>query len=236
MVDNTKFLADNVVLNDINGVNLVATRGAGDDVLVSYVGFENSVKNVMRPIFKAFIGDFYVNKAEKYKNSDINDGVFLYLLLGKEPRVLLKADFPDLAAFYGFSTESFNTPTIFDFPRYMDRGGSFSFAEKFEGKVKEHSLRIDNAGVLTTSTNGKHKHPMTFTDISGESRTTAYINDSLQDPALGGNGGVNTGEAGDHSHTMPAHGHSGKGGDAGAVENTPNHQYEQLYVRAKLLF
>jgi len=223
MVDNTKFLANNIVLNDINDcVNLVATRGAGDDVLVGYVGFENSVKNVMRPMFKAFIGEPYINQIERYKNIDFSDGIFEYLLLGKEPRVLLKADYPDLALRYGITDESFNTPTIYDFMRFMDRGGSFNFNEKIEGKVKEHNLSIDL--IPSKAVNATLTQQATVSSGSG----------GIVGPYASGN------SAGNRNYpftiTIPSHQPIGKGGNLGAVENTPNHQYAQLYIRAKILF
>ena len=232
MVDNTKFLSDNIVLNDLKDLNIVATRGAGDDVLVSYVGFENSVKNVMRPILKSRIGKFEMNIVEKFRNIDFNDGVYEYLLLGSQSRAVLKADYPDLASSWGITTESFNLPSVNNFLRVLDRAGSDTFATQKIDTTKLPTITATTTATTGITINNGGGHTINIQRGDGVS---VQDNDWYQ--------GANTFKKTKALQVIPDHIHTGTATTTAttiinapsAPETAPKHQYYQIYVVSKIL-
>ncbi len=122
-------------------------------------------------------------------------------------------------------------PLLFQVLKAEDRGdGTFAMPDFYDGTLRhirygdsrelgtfeEDAMQklgltatttIDNKIGLKTTNAGDHTHPMTYTDISDVYRDKANNNDSLQDPAWGGYGGVNTGHGGNHTHNIEDHSH-----------------------------
>jgi hypothetical protein len=215
-----KFLSENLSTENLNGVKLVGTVSAGNDVLVTQaVLLQELTKKILKPFLITLIGTTRDNFNNQNKDDlSFRDGYFEYLLM--DGRRLLLSDYPELGRVLGFTTD-FNLPnSLGRFEKNSIKGGA-NLGTTGEDTIKSFTLTSNQ--VQPTAQPHSHEYP----------------DDGIYGPKGGGYGGGDI--AGTtrwkwvNETTIVINPFTVTSNYSGGAETQPKHIFKQKYIIAKVL-